>query len=92
MVKRNRYRASRKKRAKIEVLKKKGIPIIVKNPIGNFHLRKGPRSIEQGHKTPIIGQELLSAIPVVDLTEDDPPSFPSLDLEFPSPFLFSYFD
>ncbi|KYM76730.1 hypothetical protein ALC53_12825 [Atta colombica] len=36
MVKRNRYRASRKKRAKIEVLKKKGIPIIVKIQSGIF--------------------------------------------------------
>jgi len=30
MMKRNRYRAGRKKRAKIEALKKRGIPIIVK--------------------------------------------------------------
>jgi len=39
----------------------------------------------KAHKIPVIGKEFPSTILVVNLTEDDPPSLPSLDLKFPSP-------
>jgi len=41
--------------------------------------------LNKAHKTPVIGKEFSSsAIPVVDLTENDPPFPTSLDQEFSS--------
>ena len=82
MVKRNRHRTDRKKRATIEAFRKRKIPIIHKDPVGHFHLGRDPRPIEQKiessrvHKSPVIEQEVPRSAILVDLTEDDSPSPP----------------
>ena len=81
----------RKKRAKIEAFKKRGVPIVVKIQSGIFLSEKARAQLnrnikyDRANRNPIVEREVPLSIPIMDLTEDDPPSLPCLDLEFSSP-------
>ncbi|KYN29446.1 hypothetical protein ALC57_01113, partial [Trachymyrmex cornetzi] len=84
MVKRNRHRAGRRKKAEIEALRRQGIPIVTKGYPGitilknsGFQLQESPRPTHPPNRA------LDSEIPLIDLTNDNPTDIAPLSKSYP---------